>query len=280
MPELPEVQTVCRNLNQKIFEVSKKPKLTNIHLWRKDLRFKIPQASIKKQFGQSIIGIQRRAKFIVIELEDYFLISHLGMTGSWSYHNGDLQKYTVIKHDHVALEISNKLWLIYNDPRRFGFLLNFDKKQKQNYFNNYGYEPLEISDAECDQLYNQIKTLKAPIKSVIMNQKYLVGVGNIYASEALFLAGIKPTKSMNKLKKTDFKNLVGEIKKVLKKAIESGGSSIKNYRNLDGQAGGFQHQHWVYNKEGFLCLLCKVDVIKKVVIGGRSTFYCAACQDV
>ena len=280
MPELPEVETVCRSLNEKIFEVSKTPQLTNIHLWRKDLRFKIPAAQIKKLFGQKILGIHRRAKFIVIELEDHFLISHLGMTGSWSYHAGDLKKYTVIKHDHVALEISNKLWLIYNDPRRFGFLLNFDRKQKQNYFNNYGYEPLDMSDADCDQLLIQIKSLKAPVKSVIMNQKHIVGVGNIYASEALFLARIKPTKPMNKLKKNEFKILISEVKNVLQKAIKSGGSSIKNYRNLEGNAGGFQQQHWVYNKEGFLCQRCKIDVIKKVVIGGRSTFYCAACQNV
>ncbi len=280
MPELPEVETVCRSLNQKIFEISKTPKITNIYLWRKDLRFKIPAVAIKKQFDQLILGVHRRAKFIVIEFEDHFLISHLGMTGSWSYHNGDLKKYTVIKHDHIALEISNKLWLIYNDPRRFGFLLSFDKEQKQNYFNNYGYEPLEMSDADCDQLFNQIKALKSPVKSVIMNQKYLVGVGNIYASEALFLARIKPTKPMNKLKKSEFEVLVSEVKGVLEKAIESGGSSIKNYRNLEGQSGDFQQQHWVYNKEGFVCQRCKVDIIKKVVIGGRSTFYCAACQDV
>ncbi len=280
MPELPEVETVCRSLNQKIFEISKTPKITNIYLWRKDLRFKIPAVAIKKQFSQSILNIHRRAKFIVIEFKNNFIVSHLGMTGSWSYHNGDLKKYTLIKHDHVALEISNKLWLIYNDPRRFGFLLNFSRKQKENYFNNYGYEPLEMSDADCDQLFNQIKSLKAPVKSVIMNQKHLVGVGNIYASEALFLARIKPTKSMNNLKKTDFKVLVGEIKMVLEKAIASGGSSIKNYRNLEGETGGFQQQHWVYDKEGFLCGRCKVDVIKKVIIGGRSTFYCAACQDV
>lgn len=280
MPELPEVETVCRNLNEKIFKVSKTPKLTNIHLWRKDLRFKIPQASIKKQLGQSIIGIERRAKFIVIKLADHFLISHLGMTGSWSCHEGDLKSYSLIKHDHVALEISNKLWLVYNDPRRFGFLLSFNQKQKQNYFNNYGCEPLEMSDEDCDQLYTKIKVLKAPVKSVIMNQKYLVGVGNIYASEALFLARIKPTKPMNKLKKSDFKILIDEIKKVLGKAIVAGGSSIKNYRNLEGQSGDFQQQHWVYNKENFLCQHCKTDVIKKVVIGGRSTFYCSTCQDV
>lgn len=280
MPELPEVETVCRNLNEKIFEVSKTPRLTNIHLWRKDLRFKIPQGDIKKQFGQAIIGIQRRAKFIVIEFVDHYLISHLGMTGSWSHHQGDLKTYHLIKHDHVALEISNKLWLIYNDPRRFGFLLSFNQKQKQNYFKNYGQEPLEMSDTDYDQLYFKIKTLKAPVKSVIMNQKYLVGVGNIYASEALFLAGVKPTKPMNKLKKTDFLNLMHQVQNVLQKAIKAGGSSIKNYRNLDGKTGDFQQQHWVYNRDGALCLKCKTDVIKKVIIGGRSTFYCSTCQDV
>jgi formamidopyrimidine-DNA glycosylase len=275
MPELPEVEIVVRNLKSKV----EGHKLTGVHLWRKDIRFPIPEKTIKSIIvtDNKVLEIRRRAKFIVIEFAEHFIISHLGMTGSWSVHHGDHGKYAPQKHDHLGLQFNGNLWLIYNDPRRFGFVHALKKNDFAKYFDNYGFEPLEMKAAEIDELYSVAQKSKSPVKTFIMNQKNLVGVGNIYACEALFAAGISPLKETSKIKKESFLRLIEEIKSSLKKAILQGGSSIKNYRNVDLEEGSFQKSHLVYGKENQKCPCCK-NLIKRKVQAGRSTFFCSTCQ--
>ena len=278
MPELPEVEIVTRNLRD---IVGTKKHLSAVKLWRKDIRYKIPEKELKKIIASKsnvVLDIHRRAKFIVIEFAEYLIISHLGMTGQWTAHLGDLKNYHAKKHDHLGLQFDKKLWLIYNDPRRFGFVHVIKKVDRAKYFKNYGVEPLEMRASDLENLYAEVKKSKAPLKSFIMNQKYLVGVGNIYACEALFLAGLNPFSSTNRTKKESFKKLIQVIQKNLKQAILQGGSSIKNYRNVNDEEGSFQKSHLVYNKENELCPRCHSQKIQRKVQAGRSTFFCSACQ--
>ena len=284
MPELPEVETVVRQLGQVV--VGKK--LVDKKLWRKDVRFPIPEKMFKRiiESDNKLVQIHRRAKFILLEFADYLIISHLGMTGAWSTHKGLLSQYSPKKHDHLAFGFADEkaktkgqqLWLIYNDPRRFGFVHAIRKQDLSSYFSDYGFEPLDMSDLQIEELYQMSKKSKSPVKSFIMNQKNIVGVGNIYACEALFLAGIDPFKLAFKIKKTSFLKLITEIKKNLSQAILKGGSSIKNYRNANGEEGDFQKSHLVYGKEKTRCPRCKAGLIVRKVQAGRSTFFCNACQ--
>lgn len=280
MPELPEVETVVRNLN----EIVTGQKLVATKLWRKDIRFPIPDKIMQRIIAgeNKLLNIHRRAKFIVIEFAEYLIISHLGMTGVWGSHKGPLSKYSLKKHDHLALGFKDnqgkELWLIYNDPRRFGFVHAIRKQDLKAYFADYGFEPLEMDEKEIDELYKVAKHSKSPLKSFIMNQKNIVGVGNIYACEALFLAELNPFKLTSKVKKESFLALIQAIKKNLKQAILKGGSSIKNYRNVNEEEGSFQKSHLVYGKEKTKCPRCKAGVIVRKVQAGRSTFFCNACQ--
>lgn len=280
MPELPEVEIVVRQLNDIV--VGKK--LIATQLWRKDIRFPIPEKIFQKiiQGENKLLNIHRRAKFILIEFADYLIISHLGMTGSWSPHRGLLSQYSPKKHDHLAFGFSDgrnkELWLIYNDPRRFGFVHAIRKQDLASYFSDYGIEPLTMTASEIDELYSLAKKSKSPVKSFIMNQKNIVGVGNIYACEALFLAEINPFKISSKVKKDSFLKLIAAIKKNLKQAISKGGSSIKNYRNVNSVEGSFQKSHLVYGKENRHCSRCKTGIIQRKNQAGRSTFFCNACQ--
>ena len=276
MPELPEVETVVRQLNEIVIG----KKLVDKKLWRKDIRFPMPEKIFEKiiKGENKLLNIHRRAKFIVIEFADYLIISHLGMTGAWSAFKGSLSQYTPKKHDHLAFGFAGNMWLIYNDPRRFGFVHAIRKQDLGMYFKDYGFEPLDMDSKQIDELYQVAKKSKSPVKSFIMNQKNIVGVGNIYACEALFLAGINPFKLTSKIKKESFAKLVAEIKKNLSHAISKGGSSIKNYRNVNEEEGSFQKSHLVYGKEKTKCPRCKSGIIVRKVQAGRSTFFCNACQ--
>lgn len=276
MPELPEVTIVTENLK----DIVDHKKLTAIKLWRKDVRFPIPEKTLQKIIsGESkVLKIYRRAKFIVIEFAGFLIISHLGMTGAWSSFKGDLEKYTPKKHDHLALRFGQRLWLIYSDPRRFGFVHAITKHDFAHYFSSYGFEPLDMTAKDIEKLFLKAKKSKTPVKSFIMNQKNIVGVGNIYACEALFLAKISPFRWTSKIKKESFFRLISEIQKNLKQAILQGGSSIKNYRNVNEEEGDFQKSHQVYGKENQKCPRCKTGTIRRSVQAGRSTFFCSACQ--
>lgn len=271
MPELPEVETTRVSLQRRVED---QPKLVKIEFFRADLRSKFPKERAQKAVGQKLKRLARRAKYLIFEFEGMAFISHLGMTGTWRTHDLELKA-----HDHIRMEFSSGIVLIYNDPRRFGY---FDATQEglswqgHSKLQELGPEPL-LKDFSPEYLSQQLKKKEAPIKAVIMDQKVVVGVGNIYASEALFQAGIRPTRRASTLKKTEVERLVREVKIVLQKSIELGGSSISDFHDGEGQSGYFQNSFSVYDRDGQACLKCG-EKIKSKFIGGRNTFWCPRCQ--
>lgn len=272
MPELPEVENVRISLEQ---QGLKGQTFSEVVFLRPDLRTKL-RPDLKKQLpGQSIQTMERRAKYLLWHTDDYTVISHLGMTGSWRFIDSQEQ---IEKHDHVVLRFRSGKTLVFNDPRRFG-IFEFVPKPKiaeSRWLQHLGPEPLsETFTAKF--LFSQSRRRSAPIKAFLMDQRNVVGVGNIYASEALFKAGIRPTRQAGKITQTEAVRLVEAIQKILNQAIQSGGSTIRDYRNSQGESGKFQAQFAVYDRKGEPCQTCSTP-IKAKVIAGRSTFWCNKCQ--
>jgi formamidopyrimidine-DNA glycosylase len=270
MPELPEVEVVCRELAEMI---PSGQVLASWKFYRKDLRFTIPQKKLQSLAGQKILSIKRRAKYILIEAGENIIVSHLGMTGSWRRASAGFE---VQKHDHLCFSLKNGDFFIFNDPRRFGFIEVVEKKQLVKRFLSLGAEPL---DAETDfhELTSRFKKLNAPIKTALMNQKLIVGVGNIYASEILFASKVSPLKKAGRLTGAQYQLIWKNTKAILTKAIEKGGSTIENYKSAKGSEGGFQDEFFVYGREKELCRNCHTPIRQKVM-AGRSTFWCPDCQ--
>ncbi len=288
MPELPEVEVVRRQLSAVLKD---KPIIEAFCFYRKDLRDIMPQKELQKLVGAQIISVQRRAKYLLIETSKGGILSHLGMTGQWRVLNAkDSLAFENAKsvvrgtHDHLRVILSTGESLVYRDPRRFGIFETYNPSlpEKQNArLAHLGPEPLFEDLFDDVYLQQKLKVRAGPIKSVIMDQKLVVGVGNIYASEALFHAGIHPLLPAQKLaaknRQESLQALVLSIRKVLSEAIEKGGSTIADFKSMSGDAGGFQNFHFVYGREGELCLKCKTK-IKVCVVAGRSTFWCSSCQ--
>lgn len=271
MPELPEVETVKNGLQSLVV-----PPVTvqKIRLYRDDLRFPIPKSIVRKVKGQTLHQFRRRAKYLIWELDRHLFVSHLGMTGTWREADGEPLK----KHDHIQVFLSNGQSLIYNDPRRFGFVELVDIAQEDSYerFSHLGPEPLSRKFS-AKSLAAFCAGRKGPIKNLIMNQQVVVGVGNIYASEALFKAKVHPKRPAGDLTAEEYRTLVKCIKAVLKRAIEAGGSTISDFRQAGGSEGYFQHNFRVYGRDGELCRTCAYP-IEQVPLSGRSTFFCPECQ--
>ncbi len=286
MPELPEVETVCRGLAKSITGKT----LARLELRRKGLRFPFPRGIAQKCAQQRVTAIRRRAKYILIDLANgQTLIAHLGMTGRMVIAAAD-ETYTPEKHDHVIFHFADNSRVVFNDARRFGVLdiAPVHMLDSCTHFAHLGPEPLEDTFTPS-YLAEKLATRKTPVKIAIMDQEVVVGVGNIYAAEALFAASIDPTRPAQTIGKAEVKKLWAEIRAVLQKAIAAGGSSIRDYVQSDGELGYFQH-HWaVYGKDGEKCPRCGKDAgktgplqkggeIMKITQGGRSTFYCPRCQ--
>jgi formamidopyrimidine-DNA glycosylase len=279
MPELPEVETVCSGLAK----VLPGHTISAVTMNRADMRIPFP-ATLGKIASSKITAIDRRAKYVLIRLSDgQTLILHLGMSGRLLIHD-DNKKYTPGKHDHLVLQMDNGTSIVFNDPRRFGLvdLAETERLEQHRLFAHLGPEPLEKGFTAA-YLLEKIKSKKVAIKLAIMDQQVVVGVGNIYASEALFAAGIDPQCAANKVKPAAIKELVAAIKDVLKKAIKAGGSSLRDYVQTDGELGYFQHHFAVYDREGqkcrdCTCLLKKTGGVQRITQGGRSTFYCPVKQ--
>jgi len=280
MPELPEVETVCRGLDKTITGKT----LARLELRRTGLRFPFPRGLVQKCAGQRVTAIRRRAKYILIHLASGdVLIAHLGMSGRMVIAAPD-EKYIPEKHDHVVFHFKDGSRVVFNDARRFGVLdIAAEKDLPQSrHFAHLGPEPLG-ADFTPAYLAQKLAGKKTAIKIAIMDQAVVVGVGNIYAAEALFDARIDPTRAAQTLKPAEIKKLWAAIRHVLEKAIAAGGSSIRDYVQSDGELGYFQHQWAVYDKEGEKCRGCtcplpKTGGIKRITQGGRSTFYCPARQ--
>jgi len=270
MPELPEVETVCRGLSEKLLNRIVK----NVNVIHFDLRYRISSSLRKKLINTQIKAIIRRGKngLIVLNSRDV-LHFHLGMTGKFKMKNIN---YIPKKHDHLVIEFDNQIKLIYNDVRKFGYIKLKKKPFDIINFNKVGYEPFLTSNFKED-LYYKIKNKKTTIKDILLDQTYICGIGNIYASEILFKSKISPFKIGENFDQNAFFDLLKAIKYILNLAIKKGGSSIKDYANANSQLGYFQTKFKVYDREGLPCCKCK-SLIFKIKQKGRSTFFCRQCQ--
>jgi formamidopyrimidine-DNA glycosylase len=281
MPELPEVETVCRGLEKAL----KGSHITKVDVRRPDLRTPLPKNLAARLKGQRILGISRRAKYILITLDRTdTLLRHLGMSRRMVLSKGDATPTSLSKHDHLIFSFSNGVDVRFNDPRRFGLCDLVSNRQLPNhkFLRHLGIEPLEHHFTAAF-LEKRLKGKKASIKEALLDQRLVVGVGNIYASEALFHAGINPQKQAGRCTKDQLARLAPAIKKVLRAAIKAGGSTLRDYVRVDGELGYFQHHFAVYDREGKPCPNCQCDLkktggIQRITQGGRSTFYCPTKQ--
>jgi len=276
LPELPEIETVKLGLERTVLgSVVKSTKI-----FRRDLRFPIEEKFEKSILNKRVLSVGRRSKYLLLFLnEKKTLILHLGMSGKINVRINNESEYIVKKHDHLIMSFDNGVTLIYNDPRRFGFVETIEG-DFNNYrrFKNIGIEPLSKKFDE-KYLWAKIKNSPRNLKNILMDQKMVAGLGNIYVSEALWDSQIIPTRAGRNMSLVDCKKLVGSIKKVLCKAIKFGGTTLKDYRQVGGEVGYFQNKLQVYGKESQTCCRRKCKgIVKKIIIDGRSTFYCAFCQ--
>ena len=286
MPELPEVEIVRQSLNKKI----KQKKVKKVIVRNKNLRLKIPSYFKSYIQNQKIIKVGRFSKYLIIYLSNgtYCLI-HLGMSGTIHIVNNNLSnKFTNTsfyssprlpkKHNHVEL-LFDKFKVIYNDPRRFGFfqIIKNSLELKKKFY-HLGPEPFDPK-YDLNYVYNYFKGKNKDIKSFLLDQKFVSGIGNIYASEILFLSKIYPFKKANTLTKKECQKIILNSKKILLKAISFGGSSIRDFKNSYGSRGKFQNEFKVYQRESKRCknLGC-INLIKKKIISNRSTYFCEFCQ--
>ncbi|WP_119344217.1 bifunctional DNA-formamidopyrimidine glycosylase/DNA-(apurinic or apyrimidinic site) lyase [Facilibium subflavum] len=271
MPELPEVETVKNGITPHILNTY----IEKATLYRQKLRFELDPDFVKKLTGQKILQTSRRGKHLIIKMHSRNLIIHLGMSGTLQI--TDKQNYHIKKHDHIVLTLSNQNVLFFNDPRRFGYWHICDEDPLlHSCFKNYGPEPLS-NDFDAAYLFDIVKSKKQTIKSVIMNNNIVTGVGNIYACESLFHAAIKPTRLASALNYDECKALCQAIKNVLQQAITQGGTTLKDYKNAQGKPGYFSQSLYVYGKKGMPCLKCQ-SLIESLVIAQRNTFFCQKCQ--
>ncbi|KEI35534.1 formamidopyrimidine-DNA glycosylase [Francisella sp. W12-1067] len=273
MPELPEVETVKKGLLDSVINHA----IKNIQINTEKLRYPLDKVALGKLKNKQIKDVQRRGKHLIVFLEKNLqLIIHLGMSGVIKIKNSST--YTVIKHDHIILDLNNQLSLIYNDPRKFGYWLINETlfPLEHQVLASHGVEPL-TADFNCDYLLSKLAKTSRKIKQTIMDNGIVVGVGNIYASEALFDSRILPTRKSNTITKKEANRLVISIKKILEKAIKEGGTTLKDYKNTEGKPGYFTQQLNVYGRVKQPCYTCKTE-IQSLVIGQRNTFFCKKCQ--
>lgn len=279
MPELPEVEIVKRALDS----ATKGGRIEKVVFNRPDLRFPLPATLPEMLSGQTVKRVQRRGKYVVVFVQNgHGFVLHLGMSGVIRIE--DVGGYTPEKHDHVELYLAGGRRIVLNDARRFGFLESLEEASWQSYpaFAAMGVEPLG-NDFSGAVLASVLAKRKTPIKVALLDQSVVAGIGNIYACEALYYAGISPFRAACDLSADEYEALAMSVKKVLFKAIEAGGSSLKDYKHADGKLGYFQHQLAVYDREGQSCPRCKCDTmqgdcVQRTVQAGRSTFYCTKRQ--
>ena len=283
MPELPEVETVCRGLRPKL----EGRVLTSVVQRRPDLRFPIPDGFVERLSGRRVVELSRRAKFILAALDDgAVLIAHLGMSGRLTLHDGPPPPPG--PHDHVEFSTDAGCTVRFCDPRRFGLVDLTTQRAlgEHRMLRDLGPEPL--SDAFSATAFDAaLAGRRTPIKAALLDQKVVAGIGNIYACEALFRAAVSPRRSARTVPGQRSRRLVGAIKQVLEEAIASGGSSLRDYVQTNGELGYFQHRWQVYGREGEACghvagtggpNRCCDGVIRRIAQNGRSTFYCGTHQ--
>lgn len=270
MPELPEVETTRRGIYPHLLLQT----VNELIVRNRGLRIPVAADLAEHCMGKTIIEVSRRAKYLLLHFNDGCLLIHLGMTGHLRLlPTGSTPPK---KHDHIDLNLANKLTLRYNDPRRFGLWLFTSQPSNHPLISHLGPEPL--SDAFTGNwLYNKSRQRKQAIKTLIMDNRIVVGVGNIYATESLYLAKINPLIAAGLLTKQECELLAFHIKQVLTRAIEAGGTTLRDFLDSEGKPGYFAHNLQVYGRKGQACFQCQT-AIEVVQIGQRSTAFCPNCQ--
>jgi len=279
MPELPEVETVRAGLERSLVG----RRYAHVEARRPDLRFPIPADLATRLEGHQVVRVNRRAKYLQIVQDDgTVVILHLGMSGKVNLapqpEAGDHEPPA--KHDHLVFGLDNGSRMVFNDPRRFGFIALSTKAELEDhdYFNGMGPEPLGNS-FNAEVLSAALKGKGSPIKAALLDQRVVAGLGNIYVCEALFDSGISPRRKASSVGGKRAERLVPAIKDVLQRAIRAGGSTLKDYAHLDGESGYFQHNFRVYGREGEPCVTAGCDhQVQRITQSGRSTFFCSSCQ--
>jgi formamidopyrimidine-DNA glycosylase len=286
MPELPEVEIVRQSLDKKV----KDKVIQKVIVKNRNLRFKVHSKFERHLYKKKIKKVNRFSKYLILIFKDNTgFIIHLGMSGT--IHLCDINKKNIFtntsfyhsptlpeKHNHVEIQF-DKIKFIYNDPRRFGYFLTFNNKiELKRKFSRFGPEPFSNS-FNIEYITNYFKKKKKNIKNFLLDQKFVSGIGNIYASEILFISKINPIRKAKNLTKDECKKILLYSKLVLEKAIQKGGSSIRNFQNINGKMGSFQRDFKVYQRENLNCLKPKCKgIIKKKIISNRSSFFCNYCQ--
>jgi len=289
MPELPEVETVRLGLQPAMEGHT----LTHVETRRGDLRIPFPRDFIARLNGRTVIALRRRAKYLLADLDSgETLVIHLGMSGRMSVYSDGKQRRIgsyvydkapegagTGKHDHVVFETNAPARIIFNDHRRFGLmtLVETDNLEQDKLFKDMGIEPLSPG-FNAKYLTQALEGKKTPIKSALLDQRVVAGLGNIYVCEALFRSKISPKRLAGAVKAEQIGPLVTAIRKVLKDAIAAGGSTLRDHAQATGDPGNFQHHFLVYDREGLHCKLNCPGTVKRIVQAGRSTFYCPKCQ--
>lgn len=273
MPELPEVETTRRGLALRL----EGRRISRIEARRPDLRFPLPKNFARSIQGRRVEALERRAKYILLRLEgDLVWIIHLGMSGRMVMRAG--WPNDIGPHDHVIFATDEGWAVTFNDARRFGMmdLVPAGKLAAHRLLAGLGPEPLDDAFT-AEVLQAALAGRKTPMKSALLDQSVVAGLGNIYVCEALFRAGISPQTLAGRVKPGKLEQLVPQIKAVLAEAVEAGGSSLRDYVQSDGELGYFQTRFRVYDREGEPCVTCRTPV-RRIVQAGRSTFYCGKCQ--
>ena len=277
MPELPEVETVCRGLAQRLVG----RRLRRVEVRRADLRQPVPPDFAARLTGRRVLAIDRRAKYMLWHLDDEAVVlGHLGMSGRLAVKADPAAPPAT--HDHVRFETDDELVVVYNDPRRFGLLLLATEATLAGHplLRELGPEPLSAAFTAAS-LRERLGGRRGPLKAALLDQTMVAGLGNIYVCEALYRAHVSPLRPAGALSAAEARRLVTEIKAVLSTAIAAGGSTLRDYVQADGELGGFQSQFVAYDREGAACSsrACRGgQVITRIVQSGRATYYCPRCQ--
>ncbi len=269
MPELPEVETVRRSLEPHVID----RRVTSVVVRDRRLRRPIDSDFESRLLGRSFRSIARRGKYLLFALDDgHTLLAHLGMSGCLRLRARGGEP---ARHDHVLIELDEVEEIAFNDPRRFG-VMRIGSEESFEELGSIGPDPMSTVRS-ADQWRSMLRGRRTAIKTLLMDQRFLAGIGNIYANEMLHEAGIRPRRMASRLSRREVARLEDAMHSVLDTAVELGGSSISDFRDARGKPGYFQIHHAVYDRKGAPCRRCATP-IRQVVLGGRSTYYCAICQ--
>lgn len=272
MPELPEVETVRRTLIKKVLN----KKITMVEILYPNIIVEPSIDEFKKNIiNQTIIDIKRKGKWLIFELNDYYLLSHLRMEGKYNLRKNSEK---IEKHEHISFIFDDTTCLRYKDTRKFGRMYLYKKEEAYNNkpLNELGLEPWDKNLTEI-YLKEKYQNKKLPIKTILLDQSIITGIGNIYADEILFLSNINPLKRCCELNNLELKEIIKNTQDILNKAINDGGTTIRTYESSEGVHGNFQQNLLVHNKEGENCPKCGSKILK-IKVNGRGTYYCPKCQ--